>query len=55
MNCSENPNTGLPDTTDRDCLAFFYGYTYLNGIPASTSVPHIPNRLLVYTSIQLQN
>ena len=46
MNCSENPNTGLPDTTDRDCLAFFYGYTYLNGIPASTSVPHIPNSIV---------
>lgn len=46
MNCSDNPNTGLPDTSDRDCLAFFYGYTFLNGVPASTSVPNIPNSIV---------
>ena len=30
------------DLEDRDCLSFFYGFTYLNGVPPAGAIPEIP-------------
>lgn len=42
MNCSLAGNGPLVDTTDRDCLAFFYGFLSLNGVPGVGPIPDIP-------------
>ncbi|MCH1540220.1 MAG: MMPL family transporter [Candidatus Poseidonia sp.] len=42
MNCSVAGNGPLLDTTDRDCLAFFYGFLSLNGVPGIGPIPDIP-------------
>jgi hypothetical protein len=40
----ECPTTmvGLPDTTERGCLAFFYGFIFVHGIPEGGIIPEIP-------------
>ena len=42
MNCSLAGNGPLVDTTDRDCLAFFYGFLSLYGVPGIGPIPDIP-------------
>tara|TARA_B100000282_G_scaffold136797_1_gene98082 strand:- start:737 stop:1579 length:843 start_codon:yes stop_codon:yes gene_type:complete len=42
MNCSLAGNGPLVDTTDRECLAFFYGFLSLNGVPGVGPIPDIP-------------
>lgn len=42
MNCSSSGNSGIADFSDRDCLIFFYGYSYLYGIPGAGPIPTIP-------------
>ena len=42
VNCSLAGNGPLMDTGDRDCLAFFYGYLSLYGVPGVGPIPDIP-------------
>ena len=42
MNCSLAGNGPMVDTTDRECLAFFYGFLSLNGVPGVGPIPDIP-------------
>jgi len=42
MNCSLAGNGPLVDTTDRECLAFFYGFLSLYGVPGVGPIPDIP-------------
>ena len=42
MNCSLAGGGPLMDTTDRDCLAFFYGYLSIYGVPGVGPIPNIP-------------
>ncbi len=42
MNCSTAENCPLMDLTDRDCLAFFFGFLSLNGVPGIGPIPDIP-------------
>jgi predicted RND superfamily exporter protein len=42
MNCSLAGNGPMVDTTDRDCLAFFYGFLSLHGVPGVGPIPDIP-------------
>jgi predicted RND superfamily exporter protein len=42
MNCSLAGNGPLVDTTDRDCLAFFYGFLSIYGVPGVGPIPDIP-------------
>jgi predicted RND superfamily exporter protein len=46
MNCSESGNGVLMDTKDRDCLAFFYGFLSIYGVPGIGPVPNIPANLI---------
>jgi hypothetical protein len=34
--------TGLPDTGERGCLAFFYGFLFTHGVPEGGIIPEIP-------------
>ena len=36
----------MPDLEDRDCLAFFYGFLSLNGVPGTSSIPAIPTSIV---------
>jgi len=42
MNCSYAGNGPLVDTNDRECLAFFYGFLSLYGVPGVGPIPDIP-------------
>jgi predicted RND superfamily exporter protein len=42
MNCSLAGNGPMVDTGDRDCLAFFYGFLSLYGVPGVGPIPDIP-------------
>ena len=42
MNCSLAGNGPLVDTNDRECLAFFYGFLSLYGVPGVGPIPDIP-------------
>jgi len=42
MNCTEDDGGLLMDLTNRDCLAFFYGFLSLNGVPGVGPIPDIP-------------
>ena len=42
MNCSEEGSGPLLDTNDRDCLAYFYGFLSLYGVPGVGPIPDIP-------------
>ncbi|MGB1588624.1 MAG: MMPL family transporter, partial [Poseidonia sp.] len=42
MNCSLAGSGPMVDTTDRDCLAFFYGFLSLYGVPGVGPIPDIP-------------
>ena len=42
MNCSTAGNGPMLDLTDRDCLAFFFGFLSLNGVPGIGPIPDIP-------------
>jgi hypothetical protein len=42
MNCSLAGNGPLVDTTDRECLSFFYGFLSLYGVPGVGPIPDIP-------------
>ena len=42
MNCSTAENGPLMDLGDRDCLAFFFGFLSLNGVPGTGPIPDIP-------------
>ena len=42
MNCSTAGNGPLMDLTDRECLAFFFGFLSLNGVPGIGPIPNIP-------------
>ena len=53
MNCSEEGSGPLLDTNDRDCLAYFYGFLSLYGVPGVGPIPDIQRVLLSYTSNQL--
>ncbi len=63
VNSSEHgvgcPNQGsslFVDTTDRDCLAFFYGFLSLYGVPGTGPIPDIPPsivRLYITPDVQL--
>ncbi len=46
----------IPDLRERGCLAFFYGYIYTYGVPATFRTPAIPNsvvELYLYPSLEL--
>ena len=56
MNCSEEGFGLLLDTSDRDCLAFFYGFLSLYGVPGVGPIPDIPPsivELYIKPSIEL--
>lgn len=42
MNCSLAGSGPLMDTSDRDCLAFFYGFLSIHGVPGVGPIPDIP-------------
>ncbi len=42
MGCPTAGNGPLMDLTDRDCLAFFFGFLSLNGVPGIGPIPDIP-------------
>ncbi len=44
VNC---PTTmiGLPDTNDRGCLQFLYGFLYVRGVPGAGIIPNIPDSI----------
>ena len=42
MNCTEDSGGLLMDLTNRNCLAFFYGFLSLNGVPGVGPIPDIP-------------
>ena len=42
MNCSKEGSGPLLDTNDRDCLAYFYGFLSLYGVPGVGPIPDIP-------------
>ena len=42
MNCSLAGLGPMVDTTDRECLAFFYGFLSLYGVPGVGPIPNIP-------------
>ena len=46
MNCSSSGNGLLVDTKDRDCLAFFYGFLSLYGVPGTGPIPDIPANIV---------
>jgi hypothetical protein len=46
MNCSLAGNGPLMDTTDRDCLAFFYGFLSIYGVPGVGPIPDIPSSIV---------
>ncbi len=39
-------SNGLPETTDRDCLRFLYGFLFTHGIPEGGLIPHIPASII---------
>jgi hypothetical protein len=56
MNCNSTASGNIADFDDRDCLIFFYGYTYLYGIPGAGPIPSIPAsivRLYIAPAIEL--
>jgi hypothetical protein len=56
MNCNSSGSSNIADFDDRDCLIFFYGYTYLYGIPGAGPIPSIPAsivRLYIAPAIEL--
>ena len=46
MNCSDADSGLLVDTDDRDCLAFFYGFLSLYGVPGAGPIPDIPANIV---------
>jgi len=42
MNCSTAGSGPMVDLTDRECLAFFFGFLSLNGVPGIGPIPNIP-------------
>lgn len=46
MNCSDADSGLLMDTGDRDCLAFFYGFLSLYGVPGAGPIPDIPANIV---------
>ncbi|MBT60878.1 MAG: hypothetical protein CMA63_04920 [Euryarchaeota archaeon] len=55
MNCSTAGNGPLMDLTDRDCLAFFYGFLSLNGVPGVGPIPDIPPSIVaLYIAPQVE-
>lgn len=42
MNCSTAGNGPMMDLADRECLAFFFGFLSLNGVPGIGPIPDIP-------------
>jgi hypothetical protein len=56
MNCSSSGNNDIADFDDRDCLIFFYGYSYLYGVPGAGPIPSIPAsivRLYISPTVEL--
>ena len=56
MNCSSGTNSDIADFDDRDCLIFFYGYSYLYGVPGAGPIPSIPAsivRLYISPTVEL--
>ena len=46
IGCNRVGAAQLPDLEDRDCLAFFYGFLSLNGVPGTSSIPAIPTSIV---------
>lgn len=46
LGCSRVGAARLPDLADRECLAFFYGFLSLNGVPGTDSIPAIPTSIV---------
>ena len=46
MNCSDASSGLLMDTSDRDCLAFFYGFLSIYGVPGAGPIPDIPANIV---------
>ena len=45
MNCTTT-QIGFLDTSDRDCLAFMYGFLTLEGVPGIGPIPSIPSSIV---------
>ena len=46
MNCSNADSGLLMNTRDRDCLAFFYGFLSVYGVPGAGPIPDIPANIV---------
>lgn len=47
VGCSDNgAPLFMPNLNDRGCLAFFFGFMSLYGIPATPTIPHIPPSII---------
>jgi predicted RND superfamily exporter protein len=46
VDCSRTGAARLPDLSDRGCLAFFYGFLSLYGVPGTASIPAIPTSIV---------
>jgi len=58
MNCSSSGSNDIADFDDRDCLIFFYGYSYLYGVPGAGPIPSIPAsivRLYISPTVELNS
>ena len=56
MNCNSSGSNNIADFDDRDCLIFFYGYSYLYGVPGAGPIPSIPAsivRLYISPTVEL--
>jgi len=56
MNCNSTEGNNIADFDDRDCLIFFYGYSYLFGVPGAGPIPSIPAsivRLYISPTVEL--
>ena len=46
VGCPNLANSLFVDTSDRDCLAFFYGFLSLYGVPGTGPIPDIPSSIV---------
>ena len=47
VGCSRTGAARLPNLADRGCLAFFYGFLSVHGVPGTASIPAIPTSIVL--------